>query len=38
MDAAILFLDLIGALLVLGLLALAWGVDSRDSMVDDHRR
>ena len=38
MDAIMLFLDAVGALLVIGLLSLAWGVDSRDSMVDDHRR
>ena len=38
MDAIMLFLDCIGAFLVLGLLSLAWGVDSRDSKVDDHRR
>jgi hypothetical protein len=38
MDAIMLFLDLVGGILVLGLLSLAWGVDSRDPMTDDHRR
>ena len=38
MDAILLFLGFIGAMLVLGLLSLGWGVDSRESMTDDHRR
>jgi hypothetical protein len=38
MDAIMLFLEFLGGILVLGLLSLAWGVDSRDSITDDHRR
>ena len=38
MDAIILFLDFVGGFLVLALLSLGWGVDSRDSMTDDRRR
>ena len=38
MDAIILFLDFIGGFLVLALLALGWGVDSRESMTDNRRR
>lgn len=33
-----LFLEFIGGFLVLALAALAWGVDSRESMTDDRRR
>jgi hypothetical protein len=38
MDAFTLLLCLVGAFLVLGLASLGWGVDSRESMLDDHRR
>jgi hypothetical protein len=38
MDAITMCLGFLGALLVLGLLSLGWGVDSRESMADDHRR
>lgn len=38
MDAIILFLYVAAGFLVLALLALGWGVDSRESMIDDRRR
>jgi hypothetical protein len=38
MDAILMLLEFLGAILVLGLLSTAWGVDSRESMTDDHRR
>jgi nitrogen fixation-related uncharacterized protein len=38
MEALIIWIVVIAALLVLDASALLWGVDSRDSMPDDHRR
>ncbi len=38
MDAIMLFLEFLGGILVVGLLSLGWGVDSRERMGDDHRR
>ena len=38
MEAIMLFLEFLGGLLVIGLLSLAWGADSRESMGDDYRR
>ncbi len=38
MDALIALTAVILGLTWLGLAALAWGVDSRESMVDDHAR
>ena len=36
LDMTLLIISL--AIVVLGLAALGWGVDSRDPMTDDHRR
>ena len=38
MDALMIFLGLMAGFLVLGLASIAWGVDSRDSMIDYPRR
>jgi len=38
MDALVMFFIVVGGLLTLDLAATTWGVDSRDSMPDDHRR
>jgi hypothetical protein len=38
MNTIMLFLEFLGATLLLGLMSLAWGVDSRESFRDDHRR
>jgi hypothetical protein len=38
MDALMIFLGLMAGFLVLGLASIAWGVDSRDSMIDDPQR
>jgi nitrogen fixation-related uncharacterized protein len=38
MEAILMFLILISGLLAVGIAALAWGVDSRGSVPDDHAR
>lgn len=38
MDTLTLMLGLLAVFFVLGLASLAWGVDSRESFVDDRRR
>ncbi len=38
MEMPMILLGLMAGFLVLGLASFAWGVDSRESSVDDHKR
>jgi hypothetical protein len=38
MEPIVMFVGLFTALIALGLSAVTWGADSRDSLPDDHRR